>query len=402
MRSDWPTVKLGEVLRYVARPVAVIADQIYQEIGIRSFGKGIFHKKTITGLELGNKRVFWVTLGDFVLNIVFAWEGAIGIISEAETGMIGSHRFPTFRAEKRLLDLRFLLSYLSTPEGLNLLDRVSPGGAGRNRTLSRTAFLEQSIPLPPVSEQCRIVARIEELTDEILEAINFRHNAAHDIEELLAAEERQIWPDNLLEEALPLEHLTTFLARGKQSAQGESEHFLIKTQHVQQDHCLPTLLRLAPQAAAKVQPEAFAQEGDILIACSAAGCLGRVARYRADGRTVSTDTHIAIARPDSHVVNSDYLYAYLRGAQGQHQLRSRERGDWQREKVGFRLTELNLSDLRKVPVPVPSRSEQDRIVAELNEIRAEIDTLKRLQIETAAELDALLPSVLDRAFRGEL
>jgi type I restriction enzyme S subunit len=30
------------------------------------------------------------------------------------------------------------------------------------------------------------------------------------------------------------------------------------------------------------------------------------------------------------------------------------------------------------------------------------DALKRLQAETAAELDALLPSILDKAFRGEL
>jgi type I restriction enzyme S subunit len=34
--------------------------------------------------------------------------------------------------------------------------------------------------------------------------------------------------------------------------------------------------------------------------------------------------------------------------------------------------------------------------------RAEVDALKRLQAETAAELDALLPSILDKAFKGEL
>jgi len=33
---------------------------------------------------------------------------------------------------------------------------------------------------------------------------------------------------------------------------------------------------------------------------------------------------------------------------------------------------------------------------------AEVDALKRLQAETAAELDALLPAVLDRAFKGRL
>ena len=34
--------------------------------------------------------------------------------------------------------------------------------------------------------------------------------------------------------------------------------------------------------------------------------------------------------------------------------------------------------------------------------QAEVDKLMRLQAETAAELDALLPAILDRAFKGEL
>jgi hypothetical protein len=34
-------------------------------------------------------------------------------------------------------------------------------------------------------------------------------------------------------------------------------------------------------------------------------------------------------------------------------------------------------------------------------VQAKVDALKRLQAETAAELDALLPSILDRAFKGE-
>jgi type I restriction enzyme S subunit len=41
-------------------------------------------------------------------------------------------------------------------------------------------------------------------------------------------------------------------------------------------------------------------------------------------------------------------------------------------------------------------------VAELAEVQAEVDALKRLQAETAAELDALLPAILDKAFKGEL
>ena len=53
-------------------------------------------------------------------------------------------------------------------------------------------------------------------------------------------------------------------------------------------------------------------------------------------------------------------------------------------------------------IPVPPLAEQRRIVAELDALQAEVDALKRLQAETAAELDALLPAILDRAFKGEL
>ena len=54
------------------------------------------------------------------------------------------------------------------------------------------------------------------------------------------------------------------------------------------------------------------------------------------------------------------------------------------------------------PVPTPPLSEQRRIVSELNAFQTEVNALKHLQAETAAELDALLPAILDRAFNGGL
>jgi len=127
-----------------------------------------------------------------------------------------------------------------------------------------------------------------------------------------------------------------------------------------------------------------------------------VAQFREPDQLASTDTHVAIARPDRSAISPEYLYAYLRGSQGQYPLRSREQGDWQREKVGFRLTELNLSDLRSVPIPLPSLTEQKRITAYLDDLHCNIDAVRLLRSSTALELDALLPSMLARAFRGEL
>jgi len=53
-------------------------------------------------------------------------------------------------------------------------------------------------------------------------------------------------------------------------------------------------------------------------------------------------------------------------------------------------------------VHVPPLREQRRIASELDALQAEVDALKCLQAETASELDALLPAILDKAFKGEL
>jgi type I restriction enzyme S subunit len=63
---------------------------------------------------------------------------------------------------------------------------------------------------------------------------------------------------------------------------------------------------------------------------------------------------------------------------------------------------LVLREIRDLMIPLPSLQEQRRIVAELEPLQAKADRLRKLQAETAAELDALLPSILDSAFKGEL
>ncbi len=63
---------------------------------------------------------------------------------------------------------------------------------------------------------------------------------------------------------------------------------------------------------------------------------------------------------------------------------------------------MNLKDLEKLTIPIPPLSEQHCIVAYLDDLQAKVDGLKQLQAETEAELNALLPSILDKAFKGEL
>ena len=51
---------------------------------------------------------------------------------------------------------------------------------------------------------------------------------------------------------------------------------------------------------------------------------------------------------------------------------------------------------------VPSLAEQRQIAVELDASHQRLESLKRLESESAVELDALLPAIIDRAFKGEL
>ncbi|RLD63093.1 MAG: hypothetical protein DRJ01_04660 [Bacteroidetes bacterium] len=154
--SEWKTYILKEILQRYSNPVKVESDKLYSQIGIRSHGKGIFHKEPVSGKSLGNKRVFWIEENKLILNIVFAWERAITKTTVKEIGMIASHRFPMYEPVKDLLNLDFILYFFLTPRGKSFLELASPGGAGRNKTLGQTAFENLKISIPSLKEQNKI------------------------------------------------------------------------------------------------------------------------------------------------------------------------------------------------------------------------------------------------------
>lgn len=166
--SDWDVYMLGDCLSRVERPVEVKPNELYTQIGIRSHGKGLFYKEPVTGAALGNKAVFWIEPDCFIVNIVFAWEQAIGKTTQSEVGMIGSHRFPMYRPVNDRVDIDYLISYFLTKQGTDILEAASPGGAGRNKTLGQDRFLRSKITLPPIEEQ-RKIAAILTTQDKVIE-----------------------------------------------------------------------------------------------------------------------------------------------------------------------------------------------------------------------------------------
>jgi len=173
--TNWESRKFGNLIERISNPVTVELDELYQQIGIRSFGKGIFYKEFVDGKALGNKRVFWVKENCLIVNIVFAWEQAVAKTTTSEVGMIASHRFPMYLPVEKVSDLDYLLHFFLTPKGKTLLELASPGGAGRNKTLGQKEFENLKFFVPECNEQKKIASLLTFINKKVNQ-LNEKHN----------------------------------------------------------------------------------------------------------------------------------------------------------------------------------------------------------------------------------
>lgn len=138
-------------LRKVEKPSTT-----YKRLGLRSHGKGTFITDVEDPNDVAMDFLYEVKKDDLIVNITFAWEGAIAIIKEADEGALVSHRFPTYAFNRDVMTPEYFQHAVLTKKFFYMLKAISPGGAGRNRVLNKKDFLKLRVLIPPVAEQIKI------------------------------------------------------------------------------------------------------------------------------------------------------------------------------------------------------------------------------------------------------
>ena len=149
------------VVDNVGKEINRADNETYTPIGLFNRGRGIFHKPTVYGVELGDSNFFEVEEDVLIFSGQFAWEGAVALSSKKDEGCVASHRYPMVRGKTNVILSSYLWAFFLTKLGNDLLNFYSRGAAGRNRPLNIWYLLKEKIPVPSMEEQIEINLVVE-------------------------------------------------------------------------------------------------------------------------------------------------------------------------------------------------------------------------------------------------
>ena len=394
MNKVWPKVHLREVLRLDPDRVPVDSGTTYPMVGVLSFGRGLFNREPIENGKTSYKFFYRLKADHIVMSQLFGWEGALALSSEDFAGKFLSPQFPTFLCNETKLDRRFLGWLMRRPAFWKDLGSRTTGMGDRRRTLNPEALFACEIPLPPLAEQQRIVARIDELAAQINEAKVLRKQAAVEAEALWLSSSRFMFgePTQNVDAVAAVTKLAGFEHTKFLAGAPSGDVILLRAGNIKNNGLNLSNAATIPSSISDQLPRSQLRAGDVVMTFIGAK-IGDVTFIPPNAPRLHCGPNVAKLTPKKDI-GYQFLVAVLQAPVVQEQIREITKLTAQ--------PSLSMRTIRLLKVPVPPLTEQRRIVAELDALQAQVDKLKRLQAETAAELDAMLPSILDRAFKGEL
>lgn len=445
MSQIYPLVPLNYVLKYRKEFIDIDDIETYKRCRVQLHAQGIILRDIVKGAEIKTKKQQVCRKGEFLVAEIDAKIGGFGIVPENLDGAIVSSHYFLFEINEFLINKHFLNFYIRTPA---FRDQIAAQGSTNYAAIRPNDVLGYTIPLPPLLEQRRIVARVEELVGKVEEVRSLRQQLLDTrLPYLREALFYQVFQGKILPHHQDVEPASKLL--GKINALKER---LIVEKKIPNKNKIPPILpsekpyeipsswewvrlddicllitdgthqtpryvekgmmflsaqnikpyRFIPQNHKCVSYEDYlsyiankkAEKGDILLTRVGAG-IGEAAMVNQD-LDFAFYVSIGLLKPVQDYVYSPYIVHWLNSPDGVASSRKNTLGK------GHSQGNLNLNLIRKFVLPLPPLPEQRRIVAYLDELQTKVDTMKRLREEAMKELNALLPSILDKAFKGEL
>ncbi len=388
-------VPLGRVIRHRKEFIRIDDLESYKRCRVQLHAHGVVLRDIVSGLEIKTKKQQVCRAGEFLVAEIDAKIGGFGIVPDDLDGAIVSSHYFLFQIDDAVLNRRFLDFFIRTPA---FRDQVLAQGSTNYAAIRPNDVLRYEIPLPLLEEQRRIVARIKELAAKIEEARGLRRQAAIEAEELVSTAISTFFSKGI-EKGWLVGQLGDYLiddcyGTSEKTNDDESGTPILRMGNIQNGRLdLSDLkyLHLSEKDRAKL----LLAPGDILVnRTNSAELVGKCAVFYLDGEYAFASYLIRL-RADTMRAEPRLVASYINSPRGRAYMFSERK-----QMTGQ--ANVNATKLKALPIALPPLAEQRSMVAYLDDLEAKVNALKCLQAETAAELDAILPSILDKAFRGSL
>ncbi|MCU0552676.1 MAG: restriction endonuclease subunit S [Leptolyngbya sp. Prado105] len=298
-----------------------------------------------------------------------------------------------------LIDPQFLSYYFRTNQIAQQAQALSKGAAAISKlTLNPPQFWDLTISLPPLDEQKLIAAKIEKLMARLEEAQELRSKAIKAAKVLLTTAITQalegIPIDGQLADVLLEKPRNGWSARCDNVETGVAvlslgavTGFTYRSQEFKRTS--------EPTAE---DAHYWLQEGDLLITRSnTPELVGHAAIY--DGfpsPCIYPDLMMRLAINEKRA-SKKFIHYWLRSIFVRDYIFRSAKG------TSPTMKKITQGTVMSIPFPSSlSPARQRCIIKQLDDLQVKVDMFKQLQFETETELNALLPSILNKAFKGEL
>jgi len=333
--------------------------------------------------------------------------GKCAIAKNLTNGLgFGSTEFHVIRALNNISS-KWVYFYLRQRSTRDEAVKYFTGSVGQQRVPKE--FLENLlIPLPPLPEQKRIVARIEELFSKIDEIRRLKRQALEQTKVLMSVVLHDVF-------SKAGEKGWRWVRLGKEVETDGKKYKLIAIESGRRpkggsvEQGIPSLggeqllsngrvnwnkLRFIPEDFYESMQKGKVKEGDVLVVKDGATTGKTVYVDHLPYRKIAVNEHVFLLRSKTEVLENKYLFYMLFSDVGQDQIKRLFHGATQGG--------ITQNDVKSIQVPLPPLPEQKQIVAYLDKIQEKVIALQKFQEETEKEVEELRESILNKAFRGKL
>lgn len=394
--SSWTKVRLETLLRPINRKEPVDPMTTYTLLGARWYAKGLYTKEVKTGSTIKASHLYRVQTGDFVYNRLFAWKGSFAVASTENDGCYVSNEFPCFEVDRTQILPEFLWFFFRRETTWNSALGLSFGATptSRNR-LKEANLLSMTILIPPLDEQRRIVDRISSIVENVETATHISTQVDLQISRLAAS---------LLDQQLPSQSNEFRLADVISPGSRVSYGVLVPGPEVDDGVPFIRIQDLDPESPpakpakriAKAIDAQYARTrltGNEVLVAVVGATIGKVGTVPQSwvGANVARAVCRIVPGPS---IRREFLIATLQAPRVQNYFRDVTRTLAQ--------PTLNVSQLLDTPISCPPLSVQDAILLRLQSLNARLASVRVTRHAALRKMHAVIPSLLDHAFRGSL